>query len=152
MEKSPLQLDSYAFERIELVAQEGAKPEHHNLISGEVSQGVANDDSRLWHVSLDLTLGASEGETPLYHGRIAAEGVFRVHPTWPEDKIEALVSSNAPALLYGAIREMVVNLTGRSQHGAIHLQTVRFAPTSNRSAPAVTPKTPKNRLSAAKKN
>ena len=127
MEKSPLQLESYAFDRIEVKAQENPNSSHHNLISGEVTHGVAQEDSRLWHVMLDLSLKADRGEKPLYLARIVAEGVFRVHPNWPEDKVEALVSSNAPAVLYGAIREMVVNLTSRSKNGPIHLQTVRFA-------------------------
>jgi len=149
MEKSPLQLESYAFDRIELKSQEHSDPNHNNLIEGEVSHGVSQDDLRLWHVTLDLSLNADDGESPLYLGRIAVEGVFRVHPTWPEDKIEALVSSNAPAVLYGAIREMVVNLTSRSKHGAIHLQTVRFPPSVGASQAAKNAKT-KNRLPAAK--
>lgn len=128
MENSPLQLESYAFDRIELEAQENANSKHHNLIGGEISQGVSEDDPRHWHVILDLSLNAKEDETPLYLGRITAEGAFRVHPKWPDEKVEALVSSNAPALLYGAIREMVVNLTSRSKHGPINLQTVRFPP------------------------
>jgi preprotein translocase subunit SecB len=73
-----------------------------------------------------------------------------VHPNWPDDKIDALVSSNAPALLYGAIREMVVNLTGRSKHGSIHLQTVRFAPSERATKRSETAKA-KNRLQATKK-
>jgi len=140
MEKSPLQLESYAFDRIELKAQEDPNPSHHNLITGQVNHGVAHEDSRHWHVTLDLSLKAIKGETPLYLGRIAAEGVFRVHPNWPEDKVEALVSSNAPALLYGAIREMVVNLTGRSKHGPINLNTVRFPPNTKATERASTKK------------
>lgn len=150
MEKSPLQLESYAFDKIELEAQDNPNPSHHNLIGGEVTHGVASEDPRLWHVILDISLGATEGETPLYRGRIVAEGVFRVHPNWPEEKIEALVSSNAPALLYGAIREMVVNLTGRSKHGLINLQTVRFAPSERATKRSETAKA-KNRLQATKK-
>ena len=130
MEQSPLQLESYAFDKIELVAQENANSQHQNQVGGEASYGAAQDDPRHWHVILQIDLKASEGETPLYLGQLIAEGVFRVHANWPEDKIDALVTSNGPALLYGAIREMVVNLTGRSKHGPINLKTVRFAPST----------------------
>lgn len=130
MEQSPLQLESYAFDKIELIAQENANHQHHNQVGGEASYGAAQDDPRNWHVILQIDLKASEGETPLYLGQLITEGVFRVHPNWPEDKIEALVTSNAPALLYGAIREMVVNLTSRSKNGPINLKTVRFSPST----------------------
>lgn len=128
MENSPLQLSSYHFKTIEVESQGDPTPECDNEIFSEVEFEVSKDDPRLWRVALDVSLAAAENTTPKYLGKFKLEGIFRVHPHWPADKIDRLVSANAPAVLFGAIREMVVNLTSRSIHGPIHLATVRFAP------------------------
>lgn len=125
---SPLQLSSYQFRKIEIESQDDPTPECDNEIISEVEFEVSKVDPRLWRVALNVSLAAAEETTPRYLAKFKLEGIFRVHPHWPEDKIDRLVSANAPAVLFGAIREMVVNLTSRSVHGPIHLPTVRFPP------------------------
>jgi preprotein translocase subunit SecB len=126
MEISPLQLESYSFSDIQITAQENPNTSDFNDIGGEEMFGMSPDDNRNWHVLLTIELNAAEDTKPSYLGRMKVEGVFQVHEKWPEEKIEALVSSNATALLFGAVREMLVNLTARSKHGPIKLKTVRF--------------------------
>lgn len=149
MEISPLQLKSYAFSDVLITAQDNPNNSDLNKIEGEQTFGVCPDNKRNWHASLTVKLNANEGEKPPYLGRIKIEGFFRVHEEWPEDRIEALVSSNAPALLYGAIREMFAPLTSRSKHGLIYLNTVRFPPQEiNKEMKKIIRSTRSNRSSA----
>lgn len=62
-----------------------------------------------------------------YEIDIQAVGTFSVALNFPEDKVEKLVYENGTALIYGAIRDMVVNITSRSSPGPIILPTPTFA-------------------------
>lgn len=77
-----------------------------------------------WHVILKVRFGPQNTDTANYRGEIEFEGMFDVHPEFPEDKREEMVRMNGGAILYGAIREMTINLTARSKHGPFELPTV----------------------------
>jgi preprotein translocase subunit SecB len=128
MTPSPLQLETYTFSDIQITAQDNPNISDANLISANQTFGKARNDNRKWHVLLLIRLHADEGQKPAYLGQFKIEGAFQVDEGWPEDKIEELITSTAPALLYGAIREMIVTLTARSKHGPINLKAVRFMP------------------------
>ncbi len=77
-----------------------------------------------WQVALKVVFCGKNSEPALYHGHIEFEGIFEVHPEVPEDKTEELVRMNGGAVLYGAIRELVMNLSARSKHGPFELPTI----------------------------
>lgn len=77
-----------------------------------------------WHVTLDVSFAPQDSGNANYRGQIEYEGMFDVHPEFPEEKIEEMVRMNGGAILYGAIREMVMNLTSRSKHGPFELPTI----------------------------
>jgi preprotein translocase subunit SecB len=52
--------------------------------------------------------------------------LFHVVDAWPKAKVKALVEANGAALLYGAIRELVINLTSRGPWPAVVLNAVTF--------------------------
>lgn len=78
-----------------------------------------------WNVILGVKFGNEEGESAIpYHGKIVIKGIFEVVEGFPEDKIEDLVHMNGGAILYGAVRELFVLLSSRSEEGAFELPTL----------------------------
>ena len=53
-------------------------------------------------------------------------GLFRVVDGWPPEKLPLLVEANGAALLYGAIRELLLNLTSRGPWPQQALRSVTF--------------------------
>jgi preprotein translocase subunit SecB len=78
----------------------------------------------LWHVILSVKFGGKNPDEALYRGHIEFEGMFEVRPDFPEDKTEELVRMNGGAILYGAVRELVLNLTSRAKHGPFEMPTI----------------------------
>lgn len=152
MQASPLQLEVLQFTRIELAADSGEVDPGDESLSCEVGYAVANDDARRYRVSMKLVLGNRPGTHPAYKGKVDLFGNFKVVEAWPEEKIMELVSANGPAVLYGAVREMILNLTARFPHGSKQIPTVRFAPIESLvGKPGRSPAKPNNRTSKKKK-
>lgn len=128
MEPSPLQLNNHYFTQINLKSEEDANKKTKDSIECEVSFSVNQSDIRQHRVILRLGLVRKHGDCPSYTGEFEVVGQFTIHDSWPEDKIGALITANAPSMLYSAVREMVLNLSLRSKNGPLHLHTVRFAP------------------------
>lgn len=128
MQTSPLQLEAHHFTRIDISALEGEVERSDLRIGCTPSYAVDEDNPRRHRVSLKLVMEAKSDTWPPYVGEVEVVGYFKVLDGWPEEKILELVSVNGPSVLYGAIREMILNLTGRFPHGAIQIPTVRFPP------------------------
>ena len=79
-----------------------------------------------FQVVLRLKLLSPEGKKAAYTGEIHAVGLFKVVDKWPKDKVEQLVEANGSALLYGAIRELLINLTSRGPWPVVVLNSVTF--------------------------
>jgi|ERR1051325_4522652 preprotein translocase subunit SecB len=126
MNPSPLQLERHFFTRIQLEANPGGKPELGNLLHSQVEVGRAPEDQKRFQVVLRLKLQSPADGQACYTGQIDAVGLFRVVDSWPEDRILDLVQANGAALVFGAIREMVCNLTARGPWPQVTLQTVTF--------------------------
>lgn len=128
MINSPLRLDTYFFTRIHVDACEKAaeKPAEGEL-SHKLDYLRHKEDPRKWMITLALRQAEDKGKCcPAYTFEIHAVGMFSVDKGYPDEKVESLVRVNGPALLYGAIRELVANLTARGPFAAVHLPTVSF--------------------------
>lgn len=77
-----------------------------------------------WHVHLKIVFGRQENSEANYRGHIEFEGIFDVHPEFPAEKAEDLVRMNGGAILYGAIRELILTLSSRSKHGPYEMPTI----------------------------
>lgn len=128
MQTSPLQLEGHHFTRIQISAREGAPDGSQNKVECQLAYAVDNTNPRRHRVALTLKLGELPDTTPAYAGEFEIVGFFAVVDAWPEDKIAQLVTANGPSVLYGAVREMIINLTSRLAHGPIQIPTVRFPP------------------------
>jgi hypothetical protein len=71
----------------------------------------------------------SEGNVPFYTGEFVAVGFFRVRPDFPADQATKLVAVTGTSMLYGAVREMVANLTARGPAPMLNLVSVAFTDT-----------------------
>ena len=77
-----------------------------------------------WHIRLGIVFGPKDGSKMNYRGRVEFEGIFDVHPDFPPEKTEDMVRMNGGAILYGAIRELILTLTSRSEHGPFEMPTI----------------------------
>lgn len=126
MKPSALQLERYFFSKIELSAHTDADPKAENTLECGVEIGEAVDNPRRFQVTLQVKLLPPEKRRARYTGEFHVVGFFRVEDFYPGAKIMLLVETNGPAMLYGALREMVYNLTSRGPWPAVGLKSVTF--------------------------
>ena len=126
MNPSPLQLERYFFSKIQIDAHLDADPTVANVLDCEVEIGRAVENSRRFQVVMRLKLRTPEKKQTAYTGEVHAVGFFQVLDGWPEKERSRLVETNGAALLYGAIRETVCNLTGRGPWPAVTLSSMTF--------------------------
>ena len=150
MQPSPLSLESHFFRKIHLNVEDSPNPGDPNSLECSVSFGRDRDDPLRFRVVLGLKMDADKGMKPPYRGEFEIAGTFRVHEKWPAEKTESLVTVSGPTLLYGAIREMLINLTSRMEHGPIQLRTLSFAD-PNSTSPSSKKKTARKRTSQTSK-
>ncbi|SEL63183.1 hypothetical protein [Ectothiorhodospira marina] len=86
-----------------------------------------DDQDKTWWVAVGFGT-APDDERPRcpYILDVQAVGVFSVSEKYPADKHEGLAFEYGAALVYGAIREMVTNITSRSLAGTLMLPTPSF--------------------------
>ncbi|MEY2563366.1 MAG: hypothetical protein QOH88_1559 [Verrucomicrobiota bacterium] len=122
MKTSWLSLERHTFKRIAIEAAE--KPDLKASNALQLSLEIAHhetDDFRV-KISLDVAFLAESGKNPAYTGEISMEGFFRIGHD-PDMKI---VITNGASILYGAIREMLLNLTFRGPWPPVLLPTASF--------------------------
>lgn len=126
MNAYPLSLERYFFTKVELETHVDAEQSAPNEIQTEVEVGQAKDKPSRFQVVLRLKLLPPAKGSASYTGQFHVVGFFRVADQWPKAKTQQLVQANGAALLYGAIREMVANLSARGPWPPLHLPTVTF--------------------------
>lgn len=77
-------------------------------------------------ISLRIKLDNKEGKETPYLLDIEAVALLRVSANLPAERREELAEVNGLAIVYGAIREMVVGLTSRMEYGSLVLPGVHF--------------------------
>ena len=146
---SPLRLKSHFFTTIHVDAcPQGCETSGEGAFSSQVEFARHEGDPAKWMVQLAIRKDADDRERcPEYTFDIQVVGLFEVDTKYPPEKAEGLVRANGPAVLFGAIREMVANLTARGPFPAVELPTVTFV--DDASAPSAKPKSrPKARKPA----
>jgi preprotein translocase subunit SecB len=127
MSQSPLQLDRYFFVKISLEAN--AKGDPKAVYNIEAKTDVSRDESQERHylVSLTVRLTPLDEAQPCYVGEVVVMGYFQVHQDYPAEKCDKLVAMNGASMLYGAVREMVSNLSARGPWPMVVLAPMNFA-------------------------
>jgi len=134
MRVSPLQLKEYFLTEVSVrlneefvgAAEKDSSFDENIEIAAEIRRGANPANKRDWKVDLKIRLSHPEPKRLPYEVQIGASGIFAVAPNVPDEFIERLVSANAPAVLYGGMREVVAQLTRRGPNPALLLPSVTF--------------------------
>ncbi len=146
MTAAPLQLLDYWATTLRMDACPSYSPEKEtelNLDSIEVENEVKLLDSpgpqkigTQWLVGLSIEQGPCQDANIPYTFYVTLQGIVLALPGGPEgDRLERAVKANAPAMLFGAAREMIRALTSRGPHRAIIIPSTNFLPPSPPESP-----------------
>lgn len=87
---------------------------------------VANTTNQ-WRLALTLILTSADPTKPYaYEVELQVQGLVEARETLTQEKKAQLALVNGFSILYSASREMLINVTSRSAHGAISLPTISF--------------------------
>lgn len=130
MKPSPLELESYMFTRIHMDAcddQECLENEGAGQFQVNTHCQQHNEDLSRWMVTIRVSVSQKDGEQcPPYALDIEVVGFFQVAEEYPAEKKAPMVKANAPAVLFGAVREMIANITARGPYPKLDLPAVTF--------------------------
>jgi preprotein translocase subunit SecB len=107
--------------------KKGHKYNMKNLQS-DVKYLTSKEYPGVWQVPLNLKCKPQPGENIPYGFTITIVGFFKIRSEWTKSRRESLIRINAPAVLYGATRELIAILSGRGPWGPILLPSVNFLP------------------------
>jgi preprotein translocase subunit SecB len=81
-----------------------------------------------WNLQLQLKIGSSDQNNPFcYEIEIYTVGVVALSGDIPAERRQSIAVINGLSLLYGACREMIMNITARSIFGPCSIPSVNFA-------------------------
>lgn len=126
MKPSTLQLERHFFTKILVEAHPDGEANSQGELRAHVEVARGTDDARKYQITLCLKLLPVAEEKPRYTAELHLVGLIRVVDACPEEKVQPLVEANGAALLYGAAREMLCNLTARGPWPMVSLNSVTF--------------------------
>lgn len=133
---SPLRLEKYFFTKIHVEAcMDDREDPGQGALTTESNCLQHKKDSSRWMVALEVRQeNDSNNGKPDYLVDIEIVGLFTIEQDYPAEKADQLVKANAPALLYGSVRELVALLTGRGPFASVQLPSVAFVDEADLSA------------------
>ncbi|MDT7543356.1 MAG: hypothetical protein QOE33_3260 [Acidobacteriota bacterium] len=142
---SPLQLERYYIKECNFSVKESFVDKQGDYapvglpqILANVNESVSEDDPRYWRFEVLVESNDDVSKEFPYSLHVVLVGFFRVHESYPEERIKLLAKINGPSLLYSAAREALVTVTGRTGYPAVVLPSVMFIPPSPPKEEAVT--------------
>ena len=90
------------------------------------SRGKKADDPKRWKVDLQIRTPEQNESSQPYNIVVELSGIFEVPDSTPETDWESFIAVNAPAVLFGAARELVGSITARGLFPAVILPSVTF--------------------------
>lgn len=133
MKPSPLTLHGIEFVRVHVEADlesETRRADRFEFDGTTLSWGLdhgQNEEDGTWWVAVGFGTQPMDGEPRCpYVLDVQAVGIVSVSAEYPAEKHETLACEYGAALVYGAIREMVTNITSRSLAGSLTLPTPSF--------------------------
>lgn len=136
MKPSPLQLERHFFTKVHVDAHPDGDAKLKGQVETQVELARAERDPKRYQLTLRLKLGPEGVKKSRYTAEIHVVGVVRVVDDWPSPAVQQLVEANGPALLYGAAREMLCNITARGPWPMHCLDSVTFIQTAPRAIPS----------------
>jgi preprotein translocase subunit SecB len=125
---SPLQLKSYCFPIVNVRANPNGKATALTSAQQEVGFFPVPGQPNHWNLQLAVKLASADANNPFfYEVEIHALGVVEMSGDVPAEKRETLAVVNGLGILYGACREMLMNVTARSLFGPCSIPSLSFA-------------------------
>ncbi|PQJ29652.1 hypothetical protein [Rubritalea profundi] len=122
---SAIQLLSHSFSKIELNATDAENPDGELNGSHVLSTQKSESEEHVWLAKLSVEFHNADETNPApYKGSFEIIGRFQLHPEFPAESSEKMIAMNTGAILYGAVREMIISLTSRSLHGSVQIPTI----------------------------
>ncbi len=141
MSRAPLSLERYFYTRVSVEANRDFGPDDLRTpprdVDIDVRVGMLKDanSSGLYQLVLGVNnLTAKEGRLP-YTIDAEVVGVFRLDGEFKHDNREHLLKVNGSSILYGALREYLLMLTGRGPWGEFQIPTISFLHESEKKRP-----------------
>jgi preprotein translocase subunit SecB len=128
MKSSLLRLDRYWLRSISVSENPAFDPTSTGspVFQSTTSRGQKADDRKCWKVDLQVRTPEKNEPFQSYNIIVELSGIFEVPDSPPEADWEIFVAVNAPAILFGAAREVVASVTGRGLFPATILPSVTF--------------------------
>ena len=124
---SPLQLKQHLFTEISVRAFEKGSAEAAASFEPAVLCERFAPLANHWRLGLVIKLKSANPDKPLrYEAEVGIQGLVEVNSGFPEEKREQLAFVNGLSLLYSAVREILLTVTGRCVHGPMCLPTLNF--------------------------
>lgn len=79
-----------------------------------------------WNTRLEIIQTIPDGKNLPYTFTLRMQGIVAAHPAYKGDELERVVSANAPAMLFGAAREVIRAATGRGPYAPILIPSTNF--------------------------
>ena len=147
MTPAPLQLLDYWATTLRMEACPGYAPNQETeldldsiKVENEVKLLNSSDPEKTgnqWLVGLSIEQGPCHEANIPYTFSVTLQGIVLALPGGPEgERLERAVKANAPAMLFGAAREMIRALTSRGPHRAIIIPSNNFLPPDGQPTPA----------------
>ncbi len=137
MKPAPLQLTDYFITKLNLEANQLYSSDGENNanldtidVSCVVDLHKKNDDeSTNWRCKMSIKQNIPEGRNIPYTFELELQGEIFVFPSLNGDRLETIVKANAPAMLFGAAREIIRAATGRGPFPAVVIPSTNFLQT-----------------------
>ena len=137
---SPLQLRQHLFTIVNVRANPAGKPDGPVQLHQHVVHLPVPGQSNQWQVELYVNSHSGSAKHPFcYEIELHVVGIVEVSGDMEKEKREAIAAVNGLSLLYGAAREMVLNITARAPHGPYCLPSLNFAEVLKHAKPGPLP-------------
>ena len=123
---SPLQLKGHAFPIVNIRANPDGSRDGKLGINQSLSFLPVPETPNQWQLELRISFGSAEATKFLYEAEIHVVGVVEIGGEMESERKEQIAAVNGLSLLYGAVREMILNITARSIHGPWCIPSLNF--------------------------
>jgi len=124
---SPLQLKQHFFTLLSIRANPNGSNEAPINLEPVVFCNRSSKEPNHWSLGLGLKLKSADRKKPyIYEVEVEIQALVEVSSVFSEEKRDQLAFVNGLSLLYSAIREMLLTVTGRSAHGPMCVPTLNF--------------------------
>lgn len=128
MNDSPVSLERYYFKQLSVSASEDGDATAPVALLTTLNCGQHQHDPRRFVLDLTLRFFAEQAseKTPTYTGEISVEGFFAIATQSLDRQSQEILVTNGAAILYGAAREIIMNITSRGPWPPLMLNSVSF--------------------------